>query len=132
MTSGTQDGMSSCGRAADRMDIGLHSPPRSRTTLPPLPALVIAEAILSAASRSGSSARWAYLCVVRAWVCPSSRPINGRLSPPPAPVAAKVCRKIVDADIGQSRMRADRIPAVAQLLQWLTGLLARERRSRPN
>jgi hypothetical protein len=34
--------------------------------------------------------------------------------------------KIVDADIGQSRMRADRAPAIAQQPQRPTGLLARE------
>src|SRR5215510_10529428 len=77
-----------------RKDIGdLHSPPRSRTTLPPCPALVIALAILSAASRNGSSAKCAYRIVVRCWVWPSKRPINGKLSPPPAPVAANVCRR---------------------------------------
>ncbi|EAQ12455.1 hypothetical protein RB2654_14255 [Rhodobacterales bacterium HTCC2654] len=37
--------------------------------------------MISAAARSGSSARWAYLCVVSGLVWPRSRPTTGRVRP---------------------------------------------------
>src|SRR5262249_24950318 len=55
---------------------------------PPFPALVITAPIFVVASRSGSSAKCAYFCVVRTWTWPSSRPMIGSESPPPAPMDA--------------------------------------------
>src|SRR5262249_33997915 len=49
----------------DRLDHRDH-PLRFTTSAPGLPAPVMTLPIFSAASRSGSSARWAYRCVVRA------------------------------------------------------------------
>ena len=62
----------------------------SRTTLslsPPAPA--ITPLIFAAASRSGSSARCAYFCVIAGVTWPSSFPMICKLNPPPAPTLAK-------------------------------------------